>query len=347
MEHGMKKSDQVAAGSPPVRWGVIGLGWFGEVHVDTLGDMPAVELAGLCTRRPERLAELADRHNVPARYTDYRQLLDDPAIDVVTVTTHVGDHRDIAIDALNAGKHVFLEKPMAPTAEDCDRIIEAARTAPGKFMVGHICRFDPRVALAKQAILDGRVGKIISMHARRNLSKRIGMAVLDNVSALMGDGIHDADLMLWFSQAKPVSVYAQEVHPGDRKYADGGWATIRLDSGAVAVVESIWHLPESTPFAIDARMEVIGTEGAVYINCSEAGLAIHDGDGNQLPDTLYWPRVFGEYFGVLRAELRYFANCVALDRTPDRITPEESRAAVALMAAAAESSRTGEVVRFD
>jgi predicted dehydrogenase len=334
------------SGTAAVRWGVIGLGWFGEVHADHLADMPGIELAGLCTRRPERLAEVADRHNVQRRYTDYHQLLDDPTIDVVSITTHINDHREIAIDALEAGKNVLLEKPMAPTAADCDAIIEAANKSDGVFMVGHICRFDPRVAMAKQAILDGRIGKIISMHARRNLSKEIGNLVLDSISALMGDGIHDADLMLWFSVAKPVNVYAQEVHPGRRKYPDGGWAMFRLDNGAIGVVESVWHLPESTPYTIDARMEIIGTEGALYINCGQAGLEIHDAGGNKLPDTLYWPRVFGEYFGILRSELRYFGNCVAEGRAPDRITPDESRAAVALIAAAEESSRTGKVIEF-
>ena len=334
------------SGTSAVRWGVIGLGWFGEVHADNLADMPGIELAALCTRRPERLAEVADRHNVQRRYTDYHKLLDDPTIDAVSITTHINDHRDIAIDALNAGKNVLLEKPMAPTAADCDAIIEAANKSDGIFMVGHICRFDPRVAMAKQAILDGRIGKIISMHARRNLSKEIGNMVLDAISALMGDGIHDADLMLWFSAAKPVSVYAQEVHPGRRKYPDGGFAMFRLDNGAVGVVESVWHLPESTPYAIDARMEIIGTEGALYINCAEAGLEIHDAGGNKQPDTLYWPRPFGEYFGILRSELRYFGNCVAEGRTPDRITPEESRAAVALIAAAGESAKTGKVIEF-
>ena len=329
-----------------VRWGVIGLGWFGEVHADNLAEMPGIELAALCTRRPERLAEIADRHNVQRRYTDYRKLLDDPTIDAISITTHINDHREIAIDALNAGKNVLLEKPMAPTAADCDAIIEAADKSDGLFMVGHICRFDPRVSMAKQAILDGRIGKIISMHARRNLSKEIGNLVLDSISALMGDGIHDADLMLWFSNAKPVNVYAQEVHPGRRKYPDGGWAMFRLDNGAVGVVESVWHLPESTPYAIDARMEIIGTEGALYINCGEAGLAIHDAGGNKMPDTLYWPRPFGEYFGILRSELRYFGNCVRDGRVPDRITPAESRAAVALIAAATESSKTGKVIEF-
>ncbi len=329
-----------------VRWGIIGLGWFGEVHAEVLADLPGVELAAVCTRRPQRLAEVANRFGVEKRYTNYHDLLADPSIDVVGITTHVDDHRDIAIDALRCGKHVFLEKPMAPSVADCEQILAAARAAKGFFMVGHICRFDPRVALAKQAIDAGKIGTIVSMHARRNLSKAIGRMVLDSISALMGDGIHDGDLMLWFSRAKPVSVYAQEVHPGPNKYPDGGWAMARLDNGAIAVIESVWHLPESTPYQIDARMEVIGTEGAIYINCGEAGLELHDAAGNRRPDTFYWPHVFGQRFGILRGELRYFADCVAAGRRPERITPEESRDAVALLAAAVESSRSGQVVHF-
>ncbi len=331
----------------PVRWGVIGLGWFGEIHVDTLAGMPAVEVAAVCTRRPDRLADVADRYRVPARYTDYRELLADPSVDAVSITTHVYDHREVAVAALQAGKHVFLEKPMAPAKEDCDAIIEAARSSRGSFMVGHICRFDPRVALAKEAIDQGRVGKIFSMHARRNLSAAIGKANLDKISALMGDGIHDADLMLWFARAKPVSVYCQEVHPGPCKYPDAAWAMIRLDSGAVMVVESIWHLPDTTPYQIDARMEIIGTEGAIYVNCGEAGLTIHDQAGIKMPDTMYWPTVCGQRFGILRSELRYFTDCVAAGRKPDRITPEESRLVVQLINAAEESSKTGKVVELE
>lgn len=329
-----------------VRWGLIGLGWFGEVHAEALATMPGIELAALCTRRPQRLAEIADRFGVAKRYTDYRDLLADPEIDVVGVITHIHDHCKIAIDALRSGKHVFLEKPMAPSVADCDRILAAADQAAGYLMVGHICRFDPRVVLAKEAIDAGRIGRIVSMHARRNLSVKIGRMVLDSISALMGDGIHDGDLMLWFSGARPVSVYAQEIHPGTNKYPDGGWAMARLDNGAIAVIESIWHLPESSPYQIDARMEVIGTAGALYINCGEAGLEIHDAAGNQLPDTLYWPNIYGQRFGILRAELRYFADCVVTGRRPERITPAESRAAVALLAAAEQSAQTGQIVQF-
>lgn len=330
----------------PVRWGIIGLGFFGEVHADALADMPGIELTALCTRRSERLTELSDRYGVRGRYADYRELLADPAVDVVSITTHVDDHRDITIEALRAGKHVLLEKPMAPGGAECEQILAVAQDARGLLMVGHICRFDPRVVLAKQAIDEGRIGRIISIHARRNLSKAIGAAHLDKISALMGDGIHDADLMLWFTGAKPVSVYAQEVHPGTCKHPDGGFATVRFDSDAVGVIESVWHLPEQTPYAIDARMEVIGTEGALYINCAEAGLTIHDNRGVHQPDTLYWPQLFGRRFGILRAELRYFADCVVAGRQPDRITPAESRAVVELMAAAEASSRSGQVVKL-
>jgi predicted dehydrogenase len=332
--------------SKNLRWGVIGLGWFGEVHADALSAMPGIELSALCTRRRERLDELGRRYAVARRYTDYRQLLADPDVDVLSIVTHVDDHRQIALDALESGKHVLLEKPMAATVAECDDLVAAARRSAGRFMVGHICRFDPRVALAKQAIQEGRIGKIISMHARRNLSKVIGRQVLDKISALLGDGIHDADLMLWFSQSQPLSVYCQEVHPGSNKFADAAWAMMRFDNGAIGVVESVWHLPETTPYQIDARMEILGTEGAIYVNCGEAGLEIHDAQGVKMPDTMYWPQPLGQRFGVLQAELAYFAQCVRECRPPERITPEESRTAVALMAAAAESSRSGKVVEF-
>lgn len=328
----------------PIRWGVLGLGWFGEVHAETLATTPGVELAAVCTRRSARLAEIADRHGVARRYTDYREMIADDTLDVIGIVTHVQDHRAIAVDALRAGKNVFLEKPMAVDAAECDAIIEAAEAGGGIFMVGHICRFDPRVAMAKEAIDQGRIGKIISMHARRNLSKVIGAQVCDSISALFGDGIHDTDLMLWFNGAKPVSVYGREIHPGTCKYPDGGWAMIQFDNEAIGVVESVWYLPESTPYAIDARMEIIGTEGALYINCGEAGLEIHDGAKVQMPDTVYWPQILGRRHGVLQEEFRYFAQCVREGRQPERIGPAESRAAVAVMNAAEESARSGKVV---
>jgi len=93
--------------------GVIGLGWFGEHHVDTLKQLPAVDVVAVCTRRENRLKEIADKYHIPKTYTDYNDLLADKDIDMVTVVTHVKDHLKPTVDAIRAGKHVFLEKQMA------------------------------------------------------------------------------------------------------------------------------------------------------------------------------------------------------------------------------------------
>ena len=115
-------------------------------HADTLAVMPGIELTALSTRRPQRLAELADRYDVLGRYTDYRELLADSSVDAVSITTHIHDHRDIAVAAMRAGKNVFLEKPMSPTVEDCDQIIRAVQESDGLFKVVHNSPFEPRVA---------------------------------------------------------------------------------------------------------------------------------------------------------------------------------------------------------
>ncbi|MFH0964134.1 MAG: Gfo/Idh/MocA family oxidoreductase [Planctomycetota bacterium] len=328
----------------PVRYAVIGLGFFGEKHVEVLSDMLGVELAAVCTRRPDRLKEIAGRFRVPKTFTNYADLLADPAIDAVSIVTHVNDHREIAVAALAAGKHVFLEKPMAGTLADCDWILAAAKSAPCAFMVGHICRFDPRFALAKSAIDEGRIGRIVSMHATRNLPAPIGAEVLDKISPLLGDGIHDTDLMLWFTRDSVRTVYAQTVRVRNFKFPDIAWAVYRFAGGAVGVIETIWALPATTPYTIDARMEIVGTEGALYVDCSNPGLTINDAKGLHKPDTVYWPNLFSHRVGVLRLELSYFVDCLARGKTPDVITPEESRLAVRTILAAEESAETGKVI---
>lgn len=329
-----------------IKYGIIGLGFFGEKHAEVLSDMPGVELAAVSTRRPDRVNEVAGRFNVPKTFTDYRDLLADAEIDAISIVTHVDDHRAIAVEALKAGKHVFLEKPMAGTVADCDAIVKAAKSAAGRFMVGHICRFDTRVSLAKMAVAEGRIGRIVSMHATRNLPSNISAGVLDKISPLMGDGIHDTDIMLWLTKSKVKTVYAQNVRVRNFKYPDIGWAMYRFENDAIGVIETVWHLPENTPFTIDARMEIIGTEGAIYVDCGNAGLIINDRNGNFKPDTAYWPELFGKRVGVLRNELDYFIGCIAAGKSPDIITPEESRMAVSVMCAAEESAIKGKAVEL-
>src|ERR1700694_3746456 len=102
-----------------LRIAVVGLGWFGEIHCEAIISIPHLELAGLCTRTPERLQALAKKFGVKKAPADYRELLADPGIDAVSIVTMWDQHTEPAIAALEAGKHVFLAKPMAAPARDC------------------------------------------------------------------------------------------------------------------------------------------------------------------------------------------------------------------------------------
>ena len=144
-----------------IKCGVIGLGWFGEKHCEVLHDLPQSQLHAVCTRRRERLANVAERFGVTAAYTNYHELLANPDVDVVSVVTMWDQHAEPVVAALEAGKHVFLEKPMASTLDDCDRILTAAENAPGNFMVGHICRFNPRYVAAKAEIVAGNMASSV------------------------------------------------------------------------------------------------------------------------------------------------------------------------------------------
>jgi len=330
-----------------IRCGVIGLGWFGEHHVDALQQLPAVEVAAVCTRTESRLKEVAGKYGVAKTYTDYNRLLADREIDMVTIVTHVKDHLAPTLAALKAGKHVFLEKPMAGSAAECDQIIAAAKKTDKCFMVGHICRFDTVYALAKEEIAAGNLGQLISMYSRRNLAKWVTPTHLQKLSALFGDGVHDLDLMLWYSGAKPKSVYAQSMNtrpelPND----DLGWAMFRLDSGAIAVIETVWCLPENVPFAIDARMEIIGTKGAVYIDNSGAGYTLLTPKGWSYPQSTYWPRVHDMRRGFLKEEFDYFVKCILRGEKPTVITPEESKLVVQAIRTAEQSARENRVITF-
>jgi len=324
-----------------LRWGIIGIGRFGMVHARALQSLAESELVAICNRNPQRLDAASTELGIDRVYTDYRQLLDDANVDVVSITTHWQDHFEVAQAALASGKHVLLEKPLAANGQQCLELLTSAAGAAGRFMVGHICRFDPRVTLAKQAVEEGRIGRIVSMHAKRNLPQAPGHIRLDKISPLMGDGVHDADLMMWFLGRPATRVYGRQIHYGTRTYPEVGWALLEFDNEAIGVVETNWGLPENVPTVIDARMEIVGTQGMLTIDCANTGLSVLDKHGLKMIDTIYWPEQYGRLIGVLREELAYFANCIRQQQCPEVVTPAEAAQAVIVMEAAEQSSRLG------
>ncbi|MDW8022071.1 MAG: Gfo/Idh/MocA family oxidoreductase, partial [Nitrososphaerota archaeon] len=150
-----------------VRFGVIGLGDFGERHVQALRTITGVDVVAVCSRTRSRAEEVARLYGVKKWFTDREKLVRDDEVDAVTIATADDDHVEPTILAAEAGKPALLEKPLATTINDADKIIEAVKRHGIIFMVGHILRFDRRYRLVKQMHEGGETGKIASMYARR------------------------------------------------------------------------------------------------------------------------------------------------------------------------------------
>ena len=189
-----------------VRIGIIGCGAIGSVHADAFAKIADAEVTALCDIVPEKLKEKAERHKVAKTYTDYHQLLADPEIDAVSVCMPNFMHGPIATDAFKAGKHVFLEKPMALNAKIGQEIIDA-RDASGKLLqMGMMWRQGAESVAVKEAVDSGRLGEIYQIRVK--LIRRRGIPGLGGwftTKALSGGGglidiaVHFLDLAMWIS----------------------------------------------------------------------------------------------------------------------------------------------------
>ena len=258
--------------------------------------------------------------------------------------THWQDHYQLAIDALHAGKHVFLEKPIASSSREAREIHEASEQSAVLLMVGPICRFDPRYILARDQILAGEIGEVTTIHAKRNLPLAPANIRLGKIPPLIGDGIHDLDLAMWILGRKPNSVFARNIKVHDFTYPDAGWAMFDFSDPArstetLVVIETHWGLPETTETVIDARMEIIGTKGKITIDCSHTGLHIEAAHSRYL-DTIYWPQTEQPVTGILHRELEYFAECVKAGTAPTVITTKQACDALDMILLAQQSADT-------
>ena len=329
-----------------VRIGVIGLGWFGEMHVETYRGVHGAEVTAVCTRRPEHLAEIAAKYGIEKTYTDYRDLLADPDVDAVSICTHAKDHLAPMLAAMKSGKHVLLEKPMSVSLDECNQILEASESCVQNLMVGHICRFENNYAVARDEIRAGRIGDILSICSRRNVGAARANSHIFVVSSITGDAVHDIDLMNWMVGAPAKSVYAMARTAADVPNFDIGFVNIKYSDGTLGMAESQWTMPTGSPYAIDVKMEIMGTKGVIYICDPAQPLIIDDGVRRDIPDTVYWPMVHGERAGALHAELQYFVDCIHKGVKPTITTLAESREVIKICNAAEESAKTGRVIEF-
>jgi UDP-N-acetylglucosamine 3-dehydrogenase len=247
--------------------------------------------------------------------------------------------------ALDARKPVFLEKPMALDLSHCQQMIDAAEAAGQILMVGQILRFETKYALLKQEIDSGRLGRVVSMYARRNYLKS-ALAVYSRVHVAMEDSIHDIDLMLWYTGQRVTRVrgYGRKATGGAND--DVFWGVLEFEKGAIGIVQAIWLLPDAAGITLDHAFQFFGDKGAGNINFVPGGLEFWREEGFEIPDISYEPRLRGAALGALREELAYFCECVRGRRHPEIIKAVDAKNAVRVALALLESAKTDHEVEI-
>ncbi|HXG24921.1 MAG TPA: Gfo/Idh/MocA family oxidoreductase [Chthonomonadales bacterium] len=321
---------------------VIGVGRMGQPIAQVLFHLPNARLVAVCDVEPQTVERVSKEIGVPG-YTDFRQMLaEEPGIEAVCVCTSDQAHREPCVAAAQANKHIFVEKPLAVNVEDGETIVRAAHDAGVKLMVGHILRFDPRYIGAQQAVAEGRIGEPIHAFVRRNNILASGRRLQGRTSVLYFLGIHDTDFLLWCLGSLPHTVYAAASRKllADLGVDDSIFVLMHFPGGVVACLEASWALPNSAQSSLDARVEIVGTRGAVYVDIYGQGLTVIDENRLDCPDTMYGPVVHGQVSGAVKEEIAHFVSCVLEDREP-LITGEMGLDAVRVVAAAHRSLETG------
>ncbi len=329
-----------------IRFGVIGLGDFGERHVQALKSIAGVEVVAVCSRTRSRAEEVAKRYGVKKWYTEREKLVKDEEVDAITIATADDDHVEPTILAADAGKPALLEKPMATTLEDADKIIRAVKRSNIIFMVGHILRFDKRYRIVWKMSRDGKLGRIGSMYARRIGRQKAASIFLNRVSAPVQTGVHDIDIMRWIAGREVVQVVGFAARRMNYKYPDIFWTVMKFDDDSLGIVENGFMLSDSYPHFIDSQLEVIAEKATIQILTPGEYFSIYSSEGADKPDVTYWPRMNEHAEGALRDELEYFARCVAEGRQPEVIPIEDARRALEIAIMAMKSAETGAAIHI-
>ncbi|GAB5377377.1 MAG: Gfo/Idh/MocA family oxidoreductase [Acuticoccus sp.] len=331
---------------------VIGTGWCGGIRAQTLASSALCDRLHICEIRPERLAEVKALTNPATATLDYGDIVANPAISVVYIsTTPEGTHYPIARDCLKAGKNVLLEKPIAMEFWEADELIQIARQQNVKFTIGYSQRFNPKIAYAKKAIDDGKLGKVVNVMVSRHLSRNLGKKIANRVklSPAAMESTHDLDFVFWLLEPlKPVRVYSQGAY-GYMKALNGSydcmWSTITMDDGTLVVVGGGWNLPPSYPNYCATWIEITGTEGALILDDTARDHWMNTvADGTHYPmSTMPGEHVGHVFAGQMGPETIHFLEACLLDR-PVMVEPVHARMVMEAYSAADVSAEIGEPV---
>lgn len=314
---------------------VIGTGWCGGIRAEALARHAMVKALHIAEVNPERRREIAQKTGACSATADWTEIASNPAIAAVYISaTPETTHYPMAKACLLAGKHVFLEKPIAMTLDQADDLIGIARNADLKFTIGYSQRFNTKFAYVRRCVRDGTIGTPVSVLVSRHISRSLGSKITGRtkLSPAAMESTHDLDFVLWcLEPAKPVRVYSQNNYGALQastgvQVPDLQWINVTMDNGVSFVVGGGWSLPPGYPNFSTTWIEMVGTDGAVFVDDSHRDVVINTmKSGMQLPmSSMPGEQVEHVYAGPMAAETLHFLEAV-LRNEPVMVAPEQAR----------------------
>jgi predicted dehydrogenase len=326
----------------PLGVGVIGMGMMGKAFAQICTQVWEANLVGVSDVDAAAGISASEMFRVPF-YTDYHDLIKRPDVQAVIVATPEYAHVEPTIAALEKGKGVLVEKPIADTVADAQKVVGVVNKTKGVLLVGHVQRFNSQYALAKQQVDEGKIGAVQYVQTRK-LNGRGAQDRLKGRSSLpMFLGVHDYDIVKWMAGSEPARVYAESQSVVLKKLGydveDTNMALITFRNGVLAACETGWILPPGHPNSSDHRLWIQGTDGRIDIEIMNQGMMVATNERTNFVGISFLPRVGGEIRGYFVEEVKHFLACVR-DGKELIITPEEAVTAVRIAEAVTESART-------
>lgn len=335
-----------------IKVGIVGVGRLGKVHAKNLAyKIPNARLTAACSIVESELEYAKAELGVTDVYTDYREMLSKADIDAVVIVTTSSEHCWQIEAALDAGKHVFSDKPLGVTIEECklaERAVE--RHSDKVFFLGFMRRYDPSYAYAKRKIEEGAIGTPYLVKATGIDPEALvsgAMKFLKTSGGIFIDmAIHDIDLMRWFLNSDATEVYAigsnfkhkrEFEEAGD---SETGCAMYRFANGAMGSL----HVGRTAPHGYHVETEIVGTEGSIRISPVPAKnmAMLYNQSGAVVECVESFPERFDEAYLL---EMQEFINCVENGKQPD-VSVYDGTKATQMAFATTEAYKDGKIAKI-
>ena len=253
-----------------IKLGLVGLGWVAQIfHLPILKRLDDVDIVAICDRDKSKAKIISEKFGIYKVYTDYQQMLQQEEIDVIDICTTTDTHLPVAVAALEAGKDVFVEKPIARHSTEAVKIVEVAKTHKCKLMVGMNNRFRPDIMILKSFIEKGEIGKVFYVKAGwlkkiSNDNRWITQKEKSGGGVFIDLGLVLLDLVLWMLNFPPVIGVKSKMYMHKTKNVEDSCIVfVEVKYGTTFIIETSWSFQSANDFFY---CDIFGSEGSSVIN---------------------------------------------------------------------------------